>query len=46
MNILLTGASSGIGKELAKNFTEKNFNLIVCGRSILKLIDLKKKIEI
>jgi short-subunit dehydrogenase len=42
MNILLTGASSGIGKELVKNFSEKKFNLIVCGRSKIKLAKLKK----
>lgn len=42
MNILLTGAGSGIGKELVKNFREKKFNLIVCGRSKIKLAKLKK----
>jgi len=42
MNILLTGASSGIGKELVKNFSKKNFNLIVCSRSKSELKKLKK----
>jgi 3-oxoacyl-[acyl-carrier protein] reductase len=42
MNILLTGASSGIGKELVKNFKEEKFNLIVCGRSKFNLHKLRK----
>jgi short-subunit dehydrogenase len=42
MNILLTGASSGIGKELVKNFSKKDFNLIVCARSRSELKKLKK----
>ena len=42
MNILLTGASSGIGKELVKNFSKKDFNLIVCSRSRSELKKLKK----
>ena len=42
MNILLTGAGSGIGKELVKNFRKKKFNLIVCGRSKIRLAELKK----
>lgn len=35
--VLITGASSGIGYELAKVFAENNFNLILIARNINKL---------
>lgn len=42
---LITGASSGIGKELAKIHAEKGGDLIVVARSENKLIELKKELE-
>ncbi len=42
---LITGASSGIGKEFAKIHAEKGGNLIVVARSENKLNDLKKELE-
>ncbi len=42
---LITGASSGIGKELAKIHAEKGGNLIVVARSENKLNELKKELE-
>jgi short-subunit dehydrogenase len=39
--ILITGASSGIGLEMAKLLAEKNFNLILVARSEDKLRSLK-----
>lgn len=42
---LITGASSGIGKEFAKIHAEKGGNLIVVARSENKLNELKKELE-
>lgn len=42
---LITGASTGIGKELAKIHAEKGGNLIIVARSESKLAQLKKKLE-
>ncbi len=42
---LITGASSGIGYELALLMAEQNFNLVLVARSKAKLSDLKIKIE-
>ncbi|MGL5822280.1 MAG: SDR family NAD(P)-dependent oxidoreductase [Sarcina sp.] len=39
--VLITGASSGIGLELAKIFAKDNINLILVARSLDKLNDLK-----
>jgi len=47
---LITGASSGIGKEFAKIFAEKNYNLVLASRGEEKLkkvsIELKQKYKI
>jgi short-subunit dehydrogenase len=40
--VLITGASSGIGFELAKIYANKNFNLILVARNLSKLNELKK----
>ena len=42
---LITGASSGIGYELAKLFAKDGKNIVVVARSQDKLEDLKKEIE-
>ena len=42
---LITGASSGIGYELASVFAKNNHNLILVARSTEKLESLKKEIE-
>ena len=41
-NVLITGASKGIGFVLAKHFAEKNFNVFVTARSIKSLEELSK----
>ena len=42
---LITGASSGIGKELAKIHAEQGGNLIIVARREEKLIELKNELE-
>ena len=45
-NALITGASAGIGKQIAIDLSLMNVNLILCGRNINKLEDVKKEIGI
>ncbi len=42
MNIVITGASRGIGKAIAEKFAHENHNVIVCSRDEQKLNALKK----
>jgi len=44
-NILITGASSGIGREMAKQYAVMGRNLALCARRTENLIDLKQEIE-
>lgn len=43
--VLLTGASSGIGKELAKLFAADGYDLVVAARRKEKLAELKQELE-
>ena len=43
--ILITGASRGIGKALAKACAEKNAHVIACGRSVQDLEILSDEIK-
>ncbi len=43
--VLITGATSGIGYEFAKNFMSDDFELILVGRNLEKLEELKKLAE-
>lgn len=43
--ILITGASSGIGYEMAKQLAAKNFNLILVARSEDKLVKLQNDLK-
>lgn len=45
MIALVTGATSGIGKATAEMLAEKNYNLIITGRRLEKLKELKTKLE-
>jgi short-subunit dehydrogenase len=45
MNILITGASSGIGRELAISYSSNENNLFLCSRNLIKLDDVKKICE-
>ncbi len=44
-NVLITGASSGIGKAIAYAFAENGDNLVITGRRIDKLEQIKHDIE-
>lgn len=43
--VLITGASSGLGREMAIQLAEKNFQVLILARSGDKLDDLVKEIE-
>ncbi|MEH7107614.1 SDR family NAD(P)-dependent oxidoreductase [Bacillus sp. JJ1764] len=43
--ILITGAGSGLGKELAFLFSKKSYHILLSGRSAEKLMSVKKEIE-
>lgn len=43
-NVLITGASSGIGKDIAYSFAKNGDNLILCSRNINKLNEIKEDI--
>ena len=45
MKALITGASSGIGKEFARYLAEKGWDLIICARSTDKLNELKEELS-
>jgi 3-hydroxy acid dehydrogenase / malonic semialdehyde reductase len=43
--VMITGASSGIGAECAKAFGSAGYNLIITGRRMERLQELKKQVE-
>jgi short-subunit dehydrogenase len=43
--IMITGAGSGLGKELSLIFSQKGYHLLLTGRTIEKLAAVKKEIE-
>ena len=43
-NILITGASQGIGKATAEFLAEHNYRLILCGRNKEQLQNLEKSL--
>ena len=44
-NILITGASSGLGREMARMFAAKGRNLALCARRTDRLDDLKTELQ-
>ncbi len=43
--ILITGASSGIGAGMAREFAQKGYNLAICARRLDRLESLKQELE-
>ena len=43
--VLITGATSGIGKCLAKQFSQPGYNLAICGRDEEKMITLRSELK-
>lgn len=43
--IIVTGAGSGLGKELARLYSQQGYHLLLTGRTIEKLIKAKQEIE-
>lgn len=43
--ILITGASSGLGAGMAREFAQKGYNLAICARRMERLEALKQEIE-
>ena len=45
MKVLITGASSGIGRDMAINFSKKGYDLILVARNLERLNAIKKEIK-
>lgn len=45
MKVLITGASSGIGRDMARYLSEKGFDLVLTARNMQKLEALKKTLK-
>lgn len=45
MRALITGASSGIGRDIARNLSKKGYELILVSRDLVKLKELQKEIK-
>ncbi|TYR80693.1 SDR family oxidoreductase [Priestia megaterium] len=43
--VLITGASSGIGKELAYHYAKDGYNIVMVARSLTKLTEIKNDLE-
>lgn len=46
MKVLITGASSGIGRDMAREFAEKKYDLVIVARDEKKLRELKTELEV
>ena len=45
MKALITGASSGIGRDIAKELSKKGYDLVLVARNLEKLNEVKEKLE-
>lgn len=44
MKVLITGGSSGIGRDIAKEFAKRNYDIILVSRNLEKLEEVRKEI--
>ncbi len=44
MRVLITGASSGIGRDLAREFAKRKYDIILVARNIDKLESIQKEL--
>jgi short-subunit dehydrogenase len=44
--VLITGASEGIGRELAKQFAANRFNVVLAARNEARLEQLAKELQV
>ena len=45
MKVLITGASSGIGRDMATEFAQKGYELVLVARDLEKLNEVKKELN-
>lgn len=45
MKVLITGSSSGIGRDMAREFARRNFDLVLVARNVERLNELKNELE-
>ena len=45
MKVLVTGASSGIGRDIAREFAKRNYDLILVARNVERLEALKEELK-
>ena len=45
MKVLITGASSGIGRDMARTFSKKGYDLVLVARNEYRLMQVKKELE-
>jgi short-subunit dehydrogenase len=45
MNVLITGASQGLGYAMAHYFAQQNWNVAICARNNQKIMELKNELE-
>ena len=44
MKVLVTGASSGIGRDLAREFAKRNYDVVLVARNVERLEELKQEL--
>ncbi len=45
MKVLITGSSSGIGRDMAREFARRNFDLVLVARNVERLNEIKNELE-